>query len=814
MNNLKLMLIVMMLSLVGLHGCGGGTPEEITEEIIEDNEDDDDSGNLGGGASYGEGTITNPKLETAPVFRNIGVHDPSVVKDNDGTYYVFGSHLSAAKTEDLVSWDRVADGVTDANPLFDTYASVAAEGIAWSDGFVGSWAADVIQLADGNFYFYYSHCAEMPSGNCISRSYMGIAKSPNVEGPYENVQLFLTTGHRTEDGVDLEGDAYTGNSDPNAIDPDVFYGKDGKLWLVYGSYSGGIFIKELDSATGLPLDNNTYGTKLTGGFYSSIEGPFMLYSPVSDYYYLFLSYGGFDQKGGYNLRVSRSKNPEGPYLDASGQDIIDASGGYEAIAPFGNKVIGGFNFKSGLGMSGSDYGYMAPGHGSALYEEDNGKHLLFFHTRFPNRGEQHEVRVHEMFLNEDDWFVVSPHRYSPIEGDNIVDEEDILGTYQFINHQKDINKQVKTSTYVTLDNALKVTGEITGTYTLIDNKLTITTSTGITYKGVASWQWHEQEKLLTPTFTAQSGNGINIWGSKMPFVDYDSALSAIVAGIELPVNTIQNLTLPTVGILGASLTWQSSDPGVISEVGLINQGNTDQTVTLTVNVELDGNQISQAYTITVKALSESGLVAHYAFENDLSDSNGVFGDGNSTTVTYDTLGGQPGYATGINGSAFEFNGFTGIALPSSIISSSTYAISFWANPTQIEQFSALFFAGIDSDSWFSILPKSWDEQTMLWSNNNGTWFDGITNLTIGTNTWSHVVMSNDDGEVSFYINGQLAYSGSNFPDLFSAGQGDLLLGINYFEWDPLYEGKLDELKVFNKPLTSAEVSELYTEFNQ
>lgn len=814
MKALRLLAILTPLLLTACGGGDNGSGADIPVEQDNNNDTGDDNssgdGNLGG--DYGEGTTPNPTLE-APIFRNIGVHDPSVIRTQDGEYYVFGSHLSAAKTSDLTAWTRVADGVTDSNPLFDTYASQAAEGITWTDDFVGSWAADVIQLADGKYYFYYNHCAQGPEGNCVSRSYMGIATSESVDGPYINQQLFLKTGHRPEDGFDIEGDGYDGNSDPNAIDPDVFYGKDGKLWLVYGSYSGGIFIKELDTATGLPIDNSSYGTKITGGFYASIEGPFMFYSPESDYYYIFLSYGGYDQKGGYNLRVARSKTPQGPYLDAAGQDIISASGSFERIAPYGNKVIGGFNFKSGLGMSGSDYGYMAPGHGSAHYDEETGKNLLFFHTRFPNRGEQHEVRVHEMFVTEDDWLVVAPHRYTDIQGDNIVDEEDIIGTYQFINHEKDINKEVKQSTYITLDSEGGVSGALTGSYTIVDNKLTITTDEGTSYKGVASWQWHEQEQLLTPTFAAQSGDGTNIWGSEMPFVDYKSALTAIIEGIELPDATIFDLNLPTEGILGATLTWSSSEPGVISTSGEIVQGAADQTVTLTVTVDLDGNSDSKEFTIVVKASDASGLTAHYAFEQNLSDSNNVFAAAQTTADTYDTAGGQALYTTGVNGHAFDFNGQTGVTLPSTLIGSNSYSVSIWLRPTVLTQFTAAFFAGSDSDSWLSLVPMSWDNQTMLWSNNNDTWFDGVTNSTIPVNQWSHMVMTNDGGQVSLYIDGVLLFSGDSFPDLFSSAQADILLGINYFEQDTLFQGQIDEVKIFNRPLTPDEVSELFTEFN-
>lgn len=39
----------------------------------------------------------------------VSVHDPSVVKDGN-TYYVFGSHIEAAKTNDLQNWTRFTNG--------------------------------------------------------------------------------------------------------------------------------------------------------------------------------------------------------------------------------------------------------------------------------------------------------------------------------------------------------------------------------------------------------------------------------------------------------------------------------------------------------------------------------------------------------------------------------------------------------------------------------------------------------------------------------------------------------------------------------
>lgn len=45
------------------------------------------------------------------------VHDPSIVKDGE-RYYVFGTHMTEAASEDLIHWQMKASGVTENNSLF------------------------------------------------------------------------------------------------------------------------------------------------------------------------------------------------------------------------------------------------------------------------------------------------------------------------------------------------------------------------------------------------------------------------------------------------------------------------------------------------------------------------------------------------------------------------------------------------------------------------------------------------------------------------------------------------------------------------
>src|SRR5690606_38909802 len=283
-----------------------------------------------------------------PLFRNDSVHDPSIIVVDD-MYYVFGSHLAAAKSPDLLQWETFASGVNSDNPLFDDVLVDLKEAFEWAE-LEGLWAADVIEL-NGKFYMYYNACrGDAPI------SALGIAVADDIEGPYVNQGIILKPG---KGKAPLNEANYNANIHPNAIDPHLFFDEQGKLWMVYGSYSGGIFMMEMDAETGLPIayedselnsENDGYGRKLMGGNHARIDAPYIQYVPESGYYYLYVTFGGLDAVGGYNMRVSRSLTPEGPYYDAEGNDMLTAAGkpggglvGNDVnIAPYGVKQLGNY----------------------------------------------------------------------------------------------------------------------------------------------------------------------------------------------------------------------------------------------------------------------------------------------------------------------------------------------------------------------------------------------------------------------------------------------------------------------------------------
>lgn len=442
-----------------------------------------------------------------PVFSEVTVHDPSIIKAN-GTYYVFGSHLASAKSTDLMNWTQISSSVHDGNPLIPNVYEELKETFEWAETDT-LWAADVTQLEDGKFYMYYNACrGDSP------RSALGLAVADDIEGPYKNKGVFLKSGM---DGISNDGTPYDATKHPNVVDPHTFFDKDDKLWMVYGSYSGGIFILEMDRKTGFPLPNQGYGKKLIGGNHSRIEGAYILYNPETKYYYMYMSFGGLAADGGYNIRVARSKNPDGPYYDAEGHPMIDVRGKEgtlfddRSIEPYGVKLMGNFLFKN---QSGLDAGYVSPGHNSAYYDEKSGRSYLIFHTRFPGRGEEHEVRVHQMFMNKNGWPVVAPHRYA---GEKLmkVKKSKVIGNYKLVRHGKDISSDIKESSDIRLNQNGKVSGAVSGTWKKTGYNRIELTLDGKRYDGVFLRQWDTGTERKVMTFSALSREGDAVWGSGM-----------------------------------------------------------------------------------------------------------------------------------------------------------------------------------------------------------------------------------------------------------------------------------------------------------
>ena len=537
-------------------------------------------------------------------LKRVSVHDPSVVwEPASQTYYIFGSHRACAKSKDLMSWTSftapwqtatsnnasnasafktpqvthvMKGGVEVELPHFDAVAWSARGGSNYNvNG--NMWAPDVIwNKAMQKWCMYLSI-----NGNDWYCSII-LLTADKIEGPYRYQAPVVISGFKkgTEyKDTDLElvlGTqsslpsryttpwASTGKASlPNNIDPCVFYDEEGKLWMSYGSWSGGIWMLELDETTGLrdydvtyPVATNSdpyFGKRIAGGYYVSGEGSYIVY--IGGYYYLFMSYGGLAaggdssdyNNGGYQMRVFRSEKPDGPYKDARGNSAVYTS----YMVNFGSKDTSnrGVNIFGPYGEWGhqakGNYGERSQGHNSIIAAED-GRTYLIYHTRFQNLGEAHQVRVHQVFQNAKGWLVAAPFEYTgeTVKSADIATTQQvaasrIAGTYQLLVHRYKLDhtkKEQVTPVEVQLNADGTISGAMSGSWALQEGTSYIDIKLGsVTYQGVVIEQTLEPTTTKTIAFTAVSTTGVSVWGYQTAQASSVHTLGADALNANMPV---------------------------------------------------------------------------------------------------------------------------------------------------------------------------------------------------------------------------------------------------------------------------------------
>lgn len=475
--------------------------------------------------------------EHIAIAQRVTCHDPSIFRDLDGTYYIVGSFLCGAVSQNLTDWTSL-DNVIQGNFTEDVKAQIREWNLDnrannWNDYL---WAPDVIYNTAMNKY-----CMYLSANGDDWKSNIVLLTADAFEGPYEYVGTIVYGGFNEDDYGLTDAPLVTGESEiperyvtngvdnhkwgdmyPNCIDPCVFYDDDGNLWMSYGSWSGGIFMLELDEETGLRdytvsyetnLHSDAYfGTKIAGGAYVSGEASYI--EKIGDYYYLFISYGGLEAARGYNVRVFRSETPDGDYVDALGHDAFFDTYAMNFNMSRGVRLFGGYKWRNFIS------GQVAQGHNSAFVDED-GRAYIVFHTRTSNGTEGHYVKVHQLFVNKEGWLVAAPYQTVGEKlPQNGLSASQVAGDYEMIIHELDIDYEhleTKKPQFITLTEDGKISGEYTGTWTLEPGTPYITLKfDGVSYSGVTLEMAVENTDIETVVFTAMGiENQVTIWGSRV-----------------------------------------------------------------------------------------------------------------------------------------------------------------------------------------------------------------------------------------------------------------------------------------------------------
>jgi Concanavalin A-like lectin/glucanases superfamily len=192
----------------------------------------------------------------------------------------------------------------------------------------------------------------------------------------------------------------------------------------------------------------------------------------------------------------------------------------------------------------------------------------------------------------------------------------------------------------------------------------------------------------------------------------------------------------------------------------------------------------------------SSLIAYYPFDTDAKD--------NSSNANDATLVGNPNFIVGKTGSAVSLDGQTQyVTLPASLLTSviDQFTISFWVNPSVINGTHLFDFGYGNQNKYFCLILSNGKTMELDWATQGVTDLVQLdSGLTLSTGTWYHVVLLWMDSAVTLYVNGIQAGPSRALPDFLWGDSNTNYLGKSNNPNDPLFNGLLDEFKIYGAGL--------------
>ena len=424
-----------------------------------------------------------------------GAHDPAIYQDPvSGDYFAYCTHRNIYRSPDLISWRHIGRIMENETP---------EAAFRWTNS-NGLWAPDIIKV--GSEYRLY--CSNSSFGVQLSCIYLAVSDKP--EGPFTYRGIVVKTNS---------------GSPVNAIDANLVVDeKTGEHYMAYGSFWGGIKLLKLDPETGLAADKTeaedgrTADTALgvtvacrpkwcDGG----VEGAYIRYNPDTGYYYLFVSYGSLSSD--YNIRVGRSREVTGPYLDCNGRPMTDTE---DYDVKTGTMIACGYRFEN----SG---GWMGPGHNSVLCTEsrsgsEGGDWFLVCHIRPCAMYRFVDSTMHvRRILWIDGWPVISPENYAG-EFPQTIPHDAIAGRYEWITLSPAMPQSVICSAPATLtvsgtmhiSSYTRCKWELSG-----DNEIFIDMQGGHTIRARVLPAWDHENLRPALVITGLTNDGIAVWAKRV-----------------------------------------------------------------------------------------------------------------------------------------------------------------------------------------------------------------------------------------------------------------------------------------------------------
>ena len=326
---------ILLLSLSSLFaiGCSGGdASEEVKPTPTPPTGVDEQLANYVA-PSYNDDYTSIASWDNRSKWNLANVHDPSVMKADDGYYYMYQTdasygnahtghgHFFSRRSKNLVDWEFMGATMSTLPSWVKTKLNEIRANMGLS--------ASTVNFSDETQFGFWAPCARRVSSN-LYRMYYVITVPGTINGDNtwserafigmmetstpSNVSSWVDKGYVITNASDKGLNFNVKSNDwancyfkYNAIDPSYIITSSGEHWLVYGSWHSGFAAVQLNASTGMPLkelgnpwgaDISAYGklinTRQMGNRWQSSEAPEVVYH--DGYYYMFMAYDELDRK--------------------------------------------------------------------------------------------------------------------------------------------------------------------------------------------------------------------------------------------------------------------------------------------------------------------------------------------------------------------------------------------------------------------------------------------------------------------------------------------------------------------------------------
>ncbi len=217
-----------------------------------------------------------------------------------------------------------------------------------------------------------------------------------------------------------------------------------------------------------------------------------------------------------------------------------------------------------------------------------------------------------------------------------------------------------------------------------------------------------------------------------------------------------------------------------------------------------------------------GLVLYYPFTGNAQDASGnaINGVVYGATLTTDRFGNPD--------SAYNFDGASYIRAPADLLPIGERTVALWFNARRVDSYPVLlgYGGGTCGTSWFMGLNDRPDGNVYYMSTHCKKYHLVYPYTESQLNTWHHFVVTTDAVSTRLYRDGVQIAVNNLFVDNTNVAGKQLALGVDvspsglapYTDGNVGYlDGKLDEVRIYDRALTTSEISNLYrdesTDFN-